>query len=363
MERVQQILDGLVASGRERGLQVAAYHRGRLVVDCWAGTADGDSLFTVFSVTKGIVATALHVLAERGQIDYDKPVAHYWPEFATQGKERATVRDALIHTAGVPQMPEGVTPEDLCDWDAMCARIAAQPPLWEPGSRTGYHAYTWGWIVGEVMRRADGRPPGQIVRDEVAAPLGIADSLFVGLADSASGRVVPLEDGGWRAGQEALPAEAMLLRAIPLPVTPSPEVHNRPDVRRACIPAGGGIMSARAAARVYAALVGEGVDGVRLLSPERVAQVTALQTEEIDAALGMPVRKGLGYFLGNVMSPMSSRVSAFGHPGVGGAIAFADPEHEFAFALTKSRLTVDGPGESPAYLAACAIREELGIPE
>lgn len=369
-ERVQAIIDELTVSGAERGLQVAAYHDGELVVDAWAGVADpatgrpvdGDTLFTVFSVTKGIVATAAHILADRGRLDYDAPIARSWPEFGAHGKDSVTVRQALCHTAGVPQMPEGVTPEDICDWDRMCAAIAAEAPLWPPGTRTGYHAYTWGWIVGEVMRRADGRPVARIIQDEICAPLGI-DSLFLGISDAAEPRVAPLEDGGWLAMQHALPPDALLLRAIPLPVTPSAAVHNRPDVRRAVIPAGGGIMNARAIARHYAALAGDGPGGVRLLSPERVRLATALQTDEVDLALGTPVRKGLGYFLGGPQSAMGNRISAFGHPGVGGAIGFADPEHRFAFGLAKNRLTVSAPGEDVAGRLARAIRESLGIPE
>jgi CubicO group peptidase (beta-lactamase class C family) len=369
--RVQGILDGLVESGKERGLQVAAYLDGNLVVDAWSGVADpatgrevdGDSLFTVFSVTKGVTATAFHMLAERGVIDYNAPIVRYWPQFGAHGKERATVRQALTHTVGVPRMPEDVTPEDLCDWDKICTALAEQVPAWEPGTRTGYHAYTWGWILGEIVRRAEGRTIADIVRDDIARPLGIDDSLFFGISDEAEPRVAPLEDGGWLAGQRALPAGALLLGAIPLSVTPSAEVHNRPDVRRASIPAGGGIMSARAVARMYAALARGGeIDGVRLLSLERIKLATELQTDEVDAALGAPIKKALGYFLGGPLSPMSARTTAFGHPGVGGAIAFADPEHRFAFALTKNRLTVDPPGDSPAYTAACAIREALGIP-
>lgn len=369
-ERVQAILDELAKSGAEQGLQAAAYLDGELVVDAWSGVADpatgrpvdGETLFTVFSVTKGVTATLAHILAERGALDYDAPVARYWPEFGAAGKAGVTVRHALAHLAGVPQMPAGIDAAAICDWDGMCAAIAAQPPLWEPGTRTAYHAYTWGWIVGEITRRIDGRPVGQMVQEEICRPLGI-DSLFFGITNEAEARVAPLEEGGWLAMQHTLPPEAMLLQAIPLAVTPSAEVHNRPDVRRAVIPAGGGIMNARAIARHYAALVGDGVDGVRLLTPERVRIATELQTGEADAVLGTPIRKGLGYFLGGPASPMGDRISAFGHPGVGGAIGFADPEYRFTFALAKNRLTVDPPERSPANLTARAVREALGIPE
>jgi CubicO group peptidase (beta-lactamase class C family) len=367
---VQGLLDELTASGAETGLQVAAYLDGKLIVDAWSGIADraggrpmdGDSLMVVFSVTKGIAATAFHIMAEKHGIEYDTPVARYWPEFGVKGKERATVRDALCHRAGVPQMPDGLTPEDICDWDLMCSRIADLEPLWEPGTQTGYHAYTWGWLIGEIARRVDGRPFARIVAEEVCRPLGI-DSLFLGIPDEVEPRVATLEDEEWVASQKALPADALLLRAIPLPLTPSHAIHDRADVRRASIPAGGGIMNARAIARHYAALACGELDGVRLLTPERQRQATTMQTNDIDLALGAPLRKSLGYFLGGTLSPMGDRMSAFGHPGVGGAIGFADPEHRFAFGLTKNRLTVNMPGEGTTSRVARELRACLGIPE
>lgn len=367
--RVQALLDELTTSGAETGLQVAAYLDGKLVVDAWSGIADrasgrrvdADTMFTVFSVTKGIAATAFHIVAEKHGIDYDAPVSRYWPEFGVKGKERATVRDALCHRAGVPQMPDGLSPEDICDWDLMCRRIAGLEPLWEPGAKTGYHAYTWGWLVGEIARRVDGRPFNQIVDEEISRPLGI-DSLFLGIPDEAEVRVATLEDEEWIASQQALPPDALLLRAIPLPLTPSHRIHDRADVRRAVIPAGGGIMNARAIARHYTALACGELDGVRLLTPERQRQATALQTDDMDLALGAPLRKSLGYFLGGALSPMGERITAFGHPGVGGAIGFADPEYRFAFGLTKNRLTVSLPGEGATARLAGELRSCLGIP-
>jgi len=178
---VGSLLEKLVSGGEELGLQVAAYHNGRLVVDAWAGLADaatgravdGDTLFTVFSTTKGIVYTAIHMLAERGLLDYDDPVSRYWPAFAARGKGSVTIRQVLDHSAGVPQMPEGATPEDICDWDRICAAIAELPLLWEPGTRTGYHAFTIGWILGEVLQ--DRRPPDREVRaGGDLRPLGLA---------------------------------------------------------------------------------------------------------------------------------------------------------------------------------------------
>jgi CubicO group peptidase (beta-lactamase class C family) len=198
-ERVQTLIDQLVDSGDEVGLQVAAYVDGELVVDAWAGvadeatgrTVDGDTLFTTWSTTKGFVATCLHILADQGRVAYDTPIAHYWPEFAAHGKESTTVRHALTHMTGIPQMPDGVTPELMTDWDAMCAAIAGHAPLWSPGSKPGYHAWTFGWIIGEIIRRVDGRPVAQFAQEELCRPLGITD-FYLGIPDAVEARVAPL---------------------------------------------------------------------------------------------------------------------------------------------------------------------------
>jgi CubicO group peptidase (beta-lactamase class C family) len=366
---VQALLDELVSDGQELGLQAVAYLNGELVIDAAAGVADratgrpvdGDTLFTVFSTTKGITATCIHLLAERGKLDYDDPIARYWPEFAAHGKDRVTVRDALTHRAGVPQMPADVTPAALGDWDRMCAAIAAQPPLWEPSTQTGYHAYTFGWILGEVLRRIDGRPIAAFVQDEICAPLGVRD-IYFGIPGAVEGRVATLENAPPPEGAPQPPADALIFRAIPPAVGTTGAVFNRPDVRRAVIPAGGGIMSARAVARHYAALIGE-VDGVRLLPPERVAIATALQTDAQDLVLGLPTRKGLGYFLGGPRSPMSERLTSFGHPGAGGSIGFADPEYGLAVGFTKNMLRTSlDPTQAAAFRVGQRIREALGIP-
>jgi CubicO group peptidase (beta-lactamase class C family) len=203
-----------------------------------------------------------------------------------------------------------------------------------------------------VARRADGRPIARIVAEDICAPLGI-DSLFFGIPDDVEARVAPLEnDATFIEGSAATDSS----RGIPT-------VFNRPDVRRASIPAGGGITNARSLARHYAGLVGEGVDGVRLLPPERIRTATTVQTEAVDSVLGNPIRKGLGYFLGRQDSAMSERASCFGHPGHGGTIGFADPEYRFSFALTKNRLVSSAPGEGIVNKVARATRAALGIPE
>lgn len=365
---VQSLLDDLVASDVERGLQVAVYHHGEQVVDAWAGVADsltgqpvdGETLFTVFSVSKGITATVIHLLAERGQLAYDAPVATYWPQFGTHGKEGITLRQVLSHQAGVPQMPSSQS-EALPDWDAICAGIAAETPLWEPGTKTGYHGLTYGFILGEVARRVDGRPIAQIVQAEICQPLGIR-SLFFGIPDDVEPRVATLENDASIDEAPLPPPDSLFERAMP-GLRFANATFNRPEIRRASIPAGGGIMTARALARHYAALVGDGVGGVRLLSPERVRIATTLQTDAEDVVLGLPVRRALGYAPGGPLSAYSERITAFGHGGYGGATGFADPEYGLAVALTKNRLAVSAPGESTANKVATTVRRALGIPE
>jgi CubicO group peptidase (beta-lactamase class C family) len=319
---------------------------------------DGETLFTAFSATKGITATVIHLLAERGRLAYDEPVASYWPEFAAHGKARITVRHVLSHTAGIPQLPREIP---IGDWAGQCRATAALVPLWEPGTQSGYHALTFGTILGELAHRIDGRPFAQIVRDDISLPLGIT-SLYFGVSETER-RVATLEN------------DASILRAAPVPVDslhaqalwpPLPEwasLYNQPAVRGAVIPAAGGIMTARALARHYAALVGSGVDGVRLLPAERVREATILQPGRLDVVLGEPVSRGLGYGLGGSNPAMSKRTSAFGHRGVGGAIGFADPEYRFAFALLKNQLAFSAPEESTAARIARTVRSALGIPE
>jgi CubicO group peptidase (beta-lactamase class C family) len=358
----QDILDDLVARDVERGLQVAAFFQGELVVDGWSGIADpgtgrevdGDTLFTVWSCTKGVAATALHLLAERGMLEYDRPIATYWPEFAAHGKGAITPRHVLTHTSSIPQFPDGIGPEELLDWETMCRAIADLCPLWTAGTM-GYHANTYGWLVGEIARRVDGRSIDRIIQEEICAPLGI-DGIFLGIPDAVEPRVARLEED---AEQGPPPA----IHVVPPWRRSAADWANHPAVRRACLPSSGGIMNARSLARHYAALAGALPDEQRLLPPTSVRRVSALHVEAEDRILGSVERRALGYHLGQPGSAMGSRVTVFGHAGAGGSIGFADPDHAFAFALTKNRMTHGAPEESAAYLVARAIRAALDIPE
>ena len=316
-DRVQHLLDRLVTSGQSSGIQVAAYHDGKLVVDAWAGEADpatgrmvdGDTLFPVFSTSKGLAATAVHRLVERGVLAYDDPIARYWPEFAANGKSGITLRQALNHTAGMPQMPEHGTMADTCDWNGMCRAIAAMPPIVPPGSRTIYHAITYGWIIGETASRADGRSFPQILDEEVSKPLGLTGA-FIGIPDAVEHLVTPIEfvSAVPSPATPAAPPDPIAARAIPQWVTPLVDWLNRPDVRRACIPASNGIMNARSVAKHYAAITGGTVDGVRLLNDATIAE--ALRPT------GPDPRRGLGYVL---YGPEADPGAVFGHGGYGGS--------------------------------------------
>lgn len=346
--RVQETIDELVASGAERGVQVAVYRHGELVVDAVAGLADpvtarpmgSDTVIYGWSAGKAVTATVAHLLVERGLFGYDTPIVELWPEFGVHGKERATVRHALTHTVGVPGLPAETTPEDLCDWECMCATIADAVPWWEPGTATGYHAYTFGYILGEVVRRAMGKPISQLLREEVALPLGIADELYFGMPATEHGRLARLED---EPGSEeffaTLPGDSPFLKWGPVATMPTAALGNRTDVLAADIPAGAK-MTARALARMYAALLGE-VDGVRLLSPARLREATAVAFSGDDQIFGEPTRWTLGFAPGRPGADPAEPTTAFGMAGAGGSYGYADPGTGIAVAVLKNRLGSD----------------------
>ena len=350
-DAVQRTLDSLVADGREIGVQVAAWLGEEQIVDCWSGLADretgrpvdGDTLFNVFSVSKAVTATALHIQAERGLVDYDAPVASYWPDFAQAGKAGVTVRQVLSHVSGVLRMPPDVTPELMTNWDWMCARIAEMPGAYPARSRSSYQSMTFGWLIGEVVRRTDPkrRPFGQFVREEIAEPLGATD-LWFGIPAEAEPRIARLDD----VAVYVAPDGNAMREAQPLIVDLMPDPFERPYVRRACIPAVGGIFNARSAARFWAMLANGGqLGGVRLLSEQRVASFAAPRPhfEDPDPVFfGMRVPIGwAGYWLGGADAPPVSsprNMRALCHPGMGGSIGWADPDLKLAVAFCHNRM-------------------------
>jgi CubicO group peptidase (beta-lactamase class C family) len=358
-EAVREVLEGLVSSGQETGLQVAAYLDGHLSIDAWAGLADERevrpvderTLFTAFSISKGIVATCIHVLADRGVLHYDAPIATYWPEFAANGKERATVRHALTHQLGIPADPPGFDIARADDWDAVCSSIARLEPLWEPGTKSEYHPLTFGWVLGEVLRRVDGRPIGQFVQQELCVPLGL-DGVYFGVPREAEHLVATLQQA---------PGQELLAMSLTPSMADLANVMNLPRVRHAAIPGAGAIVNARSVARLYAMLAGGGeLDGVRILSPESVRLAAAPQAEPEAGRYRWWHAHGLGYTLGGGPGPTEHLASAFGYEGVG-TIGFADPSRRFAFALLKNRLDWSANELTTAIVVERAVESALGI--
>jgi CubicO group peptidase (beta-lactamase class C family) len=329
---------------------------------------DGETLFNVYSVTKAVAATALHILADRSHIDYDAPVTRYWPEYGAHGKARTTVRDVLTHRACVPQMPDDVTPERMCDWQWMTTAIADLKPLAEPGTKTLYLSMTFGWIIGELVRRADpqGRSLGRFVREEIAAPLGIAD-LWIGIPDEVEPRIAKLTDAMVLVPAEYLPP--LFLASMPEQVALNPTVFERPDVRRAEVAGVGGIFNARSEARFWAMLAGGGeLDGVRLLSKELVATLNTprANSEEPDPVMfGFPIPITIGgFWFGGAYPPVTAVRSprALCHPGQGNSIGWADPDTGLAVAICHNKLfNPTSPEEDPLLPVARAIREALNL--
>ena len=345
-KQVQTAIDQLVDAGAERGLQVAVYRGPDLVVDAVAGIADPqsgrpvtpDTPFYNFSVVKAAAATIVHVLVERGLFGYDTRIVELWPEFGAHGKQSVTMRHVLNHTAGVPGIPLSTTIEDLCNWDKMCAAIADEELWWEPGTKVGYHAYTFGYIAGEIVRRATGKKISQVLREDVAGPLGVADEIYFGMPESEHHRLARLEDAPMTGPMPEMPPDLPMFKAAPMSAFPNAAMGNRTDVLSADIPAGGKV-SARAIARMYAALL-TGVDGVRLISPERLREATAVSSSGIDQVFGMPTTWGLGYSIGG-LGPAQDSKTTFGVGGVGGGFACGDTASGIAFAVTKNRISQD----------------------
>ncbi len=333
------------AARGEVGAAVAVTLDGRPVVDLWAGHADAartrpwqrDTIVNVFSVTKGMTALCAHILADRGVLDLDAPVARYWPEFAQAGKAELPVHYLLSHRAGLPAIKKPLAPEALFEWGTMTAALAEQEPWWEPGTRLGYHPFTYGWLVGEVVRRVSGKSVGTFFRDEVARPLGL--DFHIGLAAEHDARVAavtpgpppPLTEAMLKALQDP---ESMLSKVFFNPPR-SADVVNTRAWRAAELPAVNGHGTGRALARVYGALAcgGEG-----LLRPEAIARATVEQACGVDLIMGLPGRMGLGFMLTAPETPFGPNPRAFGCTGAGGSVGFADPDARLGFGYVMNQM-------------------------
>ncbi len=329
------------ANGLDVGASVAVVHRGELVVDLWGGHADAertrpwerDTITNVWSSTKTMTFLVAHMLAERGQLDLDAPVATYWPEFAQGGKEGVLVRHLMAHTAGLSGWQEKLTGADLYDWDATCARLAAQEPWWEPGSASGYHAITQGYLIGEVVRRVTGKSFGTYFKDEVAGPLQ-AD-FHVGLAESEHHRVANVIAPPIPPRPEVFPP--MLVRTLGNPGLVA-EQSWEPAWRRAEIPAAGGHGNARSVALCQAAVSCAEVNGVSLLSRAQTERIFDEQSDGLDLVLGEPFRFGVGWALASPdqIMPLNGRSCYWG--GWGGSVVVNDLEREMTLAFVMNRM-------------------------
>jgi CubicO group peptidase (beta-lactamase class C family) len=373
-EGVREVFAGHFANGAEIGASFAAYHRGRPVVDLWGGIADPeterpwteDAVAVVFSTTKGFTAVCAHLLAQHGRLDVEGKVAECWPELATDGKEDLTVAHLLAHQAGLPWVDEPLTLEDALAWDPMIAALERQAPVWAPGARHGYHAVTYGYLVGEVVRRIDGRSVGTFLREEVADPLGL--DLWIGLPEEQESRVAALVGGLTLEGLD--PATRALIDEFVGPRTPlgrslrgggafdAPDVWNTRALRAAEVPAAGGVADARSVARLYAACISE-VDGIRLLTPEQVALATTQRTSGPNTLLlDLDVQFGLGFMVPSSLLALGGPRS-FGHFGLGGSVGWADPEADLAFGYVMNKMELGLAGDARSYTLVQACYDAL----
>ncbi len=343
--------EAFAANFAERGDIGAAFAvviDGELVIDLHGGIADPasgqawqrDTLANVWSTTKGVTAACFAMLASRGGIDYSAPVARYWPEFAAAGKQDVTVAMLLSHQAGLCGFRDPARMEDFYDAEAAAARLAAAEPFWEPGTQSGYHAITIGFLATALFRRAEGRSIRDFVRDELGH-LDIHVGLPYARAYAAATMIAPPELSSSNLAGEFTPAQVAAL-ANPLidPLAP-----NDAAWRAAEIPSANGFATARGLARLYGALATGGqLDGTRLVSPEVLTAATQEQIRGVDAVLGVAASWGCG-FLRNGNGVYGPNDSAYGHSGWGGSFAFADPSAGIGMAYTMNRMGTDLMGD------------------
>jgi CubicO group peptidase (beta-lactamase class C family) len=354
---VASVLERQIRRGGGGGA-VCVYHRGEKVVDAWTGGRDEsgrpwqhETMSLSFSTTKGLVATVLHILVDRGLADYDDPVAKHWPEFGYSGKELVTIRHLLCHEAGLHGIRSRIDhAERMLDWDYMREVMEEAIPAHKPGSRNAYHALTYGWLVGELIQRIARKPLMAVIGEELVGPLEL-DGVHIGAPAEVRPRIAELLSPPRRPPEAPTALGALartLARVFRLPLDSahilealvprgifdvifSPRVHDAP------MPALNGVFTARSLARVYAALAGGGtLDGVRLLSPETLARATQIQNRRIDLVVPLPMRWRLGFHM--VGTTRGVLRDAFGHFGYGGSGAWADPSRQLALALVVNRV-------------------------
>ena len=366
-EPVREAFAANFESRDELGASAAVTLDGVPVVDPWAGDADPsgrpwqeDTIVNVYSTTKTMAGTCMLMVADRGLVDFDAPVATYWPEFAANGKEAVLVRHVMSHSAGLSGFdPPLASPEDLYDWDGIAARLAAQTPWWTPGDGSGYHAVTQGFLQGEIVRRVTGKSLGTFFREEVALPLG-AD-FHIGLDQAHDGRVGELIPPGAALGSDGADPDSIGVRTM----RSCSLVGTEPRTsawRRAEIPAAGGIGNARSVARVHSALAcGGGVDGVRLLSEAGVARALEEQSQGVDKVMGVPIRFGMGFGLIDSTFPLSPNPRSFFWGGWGGSLSIIDLDARLSVAYVMNRMDADLLGDVRGGSIVMAAYKALGV--
>jgi len=362
---VRAAFEANLAKGDDVGASFCATLEGEVVVDLWGGFADAaktrpwerDTIVNVYSTTKTMCALTALLVADRGLIDFDAPVARYWPEFAANGKGDIKVSHLMAHSAGLAGWRETITETDLYDWEKATSLLAAQAPLWEPGTASGYHAITQGYLVGEVVRRVTGKTLGTVFREEIAEPLG-AD-FWIGLPASEDDRVAELIPPP--AGQQAGDGAQSELNRITM---------NNPGVnvgwtrtrawRGAEIPAAGGTGNARSVATVHAILANGGVaQGKRFLSEAGCKKALEHQISGTDLVLGLPVKLGLGFGLAEMLNQPSPN-SLF-WSGYGGSLSMIDMDARTSFAFTMNQMGATTFGDERSLAMARAMWRALGI--
>ena len=378
-EPVANVLRKQVASYGGGGA-AAVYLGGKCVVDIWAGQArhDGaawkrDTMSICFSGTKGVAATAVHILASEGLIDYDAPVARYWPEFGRNGKEAITVRQLLSHQAGLHKVVPLVDQlTDILDWDLMVARLAETEPDFHPGTANGYHAVTFGWLVGELVHRVSGMAFPEFVQKRIVEPLAL-DGLYIGEADGEMDRLADLvglpamrrHDAAPLPDQYRAPAwvpPGPLHSLVRRGLTPAKlkELFIHPGFWKACLPSLNGVCTARSLAKMYSALsLGGELDGVRLIRDDIVGQSAKVQMKRADRVVLYPLHWRLGYHRADAL--LMGVPSAFGHFGMGGAGGWANPELKLSAALTHNGFPLSLTGQLRTVMLTAAVYESLGL--
>jgi len=353
----------------EVGAAVSVLIDGETVVDLWGGHMDAartrpwerDTIVNVWSTTKGIVATCAHRLVDQGLLDLDAPVAKYWPEFSQAGKERLPVRYLLSHQAGLPAIREPLPPGSAFRWGVMTEALAKETPWWEPGTKHGYHAFTWGWLVGEVIRRVTGVSVGTYFRKEIGQPLGL--DFHIGLAaehDARTAEIIPADPP--QSGETNFVMEMLRdPQSMPFKVLANPPdlftpgVVNTREWRAAEIPAANGHGNARAVARLYGALArgGEldGADGraARVLSAQAIERATVGQAYGRDEVMGLRLRTALGFVLTSPDATLGPNPRGFGHSGAGGSLGFADPDARVGFGYAMNRMIQEDTLTDPRW--------------